>query len=313
MKAKLTILALALSVGMNAQQKANGQYTYEGEKISLEANPLESYHVAKLQGAPKAAYQGCDISGDYLFSAQNTGYLTIYHFENDGIKKIGDTFKMGSWNEQNHANVVSFGWKRYDKDDEFPLLYVSQCQKGTYNGMKDVLFVERIGKDKQHSDLVQTICFKDTKNLFGYALQWVLDNENNFLYGYGNTINNSDTANKHRIVKFKLPAVNAAKKDGITYLTNDDLLENYLVEDTYSKPFNPIGQGLFIKNDMLFMPTGVGNAKNPSILYVWDLKTHRMRNVIDLTKATFEELEDCSYYNGSLYIQAQGHLFRLVF
>lgn len=38
-----------------------------------------------------------------------------------------------------------------------------------------------------------------------------------------------------------------------------------------------------------------------------------MQNVIDLTKATFGELEDCAYYKGDLYIQAQGDLFRLTF
>lgn len=37
------------------------------------------------------------------------------------------------------------------------------------------------------------------------------------------------------------------------------------------------------------------------------------QNVIDLTKATFGELEDCAYYKGDLYIQAQGDLFRLTF
>ena len=38
-----------------------------------------------------------------------------------------------------------------------------------------------------------------------------------------------------------------------------------------------------------------------------------MQNVIDLTKATFGELEDCANYKGDLYIQAQGDLFRLTF
>lgn len=61
------------------------------------------------------------------------------------------------------------------------------------------------------------------------------------------------------------------------------------------------------------MPTGFGKEKQPSILYVWNLNTRTMQNVIDLTKATFGELEDCAYYRGDLYIQAQGDLFRLRF
>lgn len=313
MKALLTIITLSLATAMSAQQKADGQFSYKGEKITLSSNTFECYHVAQLKGAPKQAYQGFDMWGNYAFSCQNTGYLTIYRIEDGNLEKLCEPFKLASWNEKNHANVVSFGSKFYDSNDQFPLLYISQCQKETINGLKDILYVERVGKDLKHTDLIQTICFKDTKKLFGYALQWVIDNENQFLYGYGNTINNSDPANKHRIVKFKLPAIDAPAKDGVVYLSNDDLLENYLLEETFSQPYNPIGQGLFIKNDMLFMPTGVGNEKNPSILYVWDLKTRRMRNTIDLTQATFGELEDCSEYNGDLYIQSQGHLFRLKF
>lgn len=313
MKTYITIIALCLATAIHAQQKKDGRYYYEGEKINLASHSFKCYHVAKLSGVSKQSYQGFDIWGDYAFSCQNTGYLTIYKFKDGGLEKQGETFKLASWNEKNHANVVSFGTKFYEPKDQFPLLYVSQCQKETINGLKDILYVERIGKDLKSTTVVQTICFKDTKNLFGYALQWVIDRENQFLYGYGNTINNSDPANKHRIVKFRLPTIDAPSKDGVTYLTNDDLLENYLLEETYSQPFNPIGQGLFIKNDMLFMPTGVGNENNPSILYVWDLKNRRMRNAIDLTKATFGELEDCSVYQDDLYIQTQGHMFRLKF
>ena len=58
----------------------------------------------------------------------------------------------------------------------------------------------------------------------------------------------------------------------------------------------------FIKDEVLYMPTGFGQEKAPSILYVWDLKARRMRNVIDLTKATKGELEDCAAFGSASVI-----------
>jgi len=72
----------------------------------------------------------------------------------------------------------------------------------------------------------------------------------------------------------------------------------------------PIGQGLFIREGKLYMPTGFGSRKAPSILYVWDLQKKSME-VIDLTKSTFSELEDCSWYDGALVIQAQSGLWKI--
>ncbi|MCI7748434.1 MAG: hypothetical protein MSK32_08335, partial [Paraprevotella sp.] len=59
--------------------------------------------------------------------------------------------------------------------------------------------------------------------------------------------------------------------------------------------------------------TGFGSDKHPSILYVWNLNTRTMQNVIDLSKATFGELEDCAAWGNSLLLQTQGNLFRLDF
>ena len=98
------------------------------------------------------------------------------------------------------------------------------------------------GMDLSGSSLVQTIFYDDVNKDFGYALQWVIDQENKMLYGYGNTINNSDTLNRHRIIKFRLPALS----DGsFVVLKSEDALENYLIEDVSDFRFNPIGQGLF--------------------------------------------------------------------
>ena len=58
------------------------------------------------------------------------------------------------------------------------------------------------------------------------------------------------------------------------------------------------------------MPTGFGRSSAPSILYVWDLEKRSMETV-DLTQSTFGELEDCSWHDGALLIQAQSGLWKV--
>ncbi len=314
MKKAIIALALMLPVLGTAQTKTSGQgtYTYDGPKINMSSNTFTCKHIAKLQGTEGEGYQGMDIWGDYIFSCQNSGWLTLYKFDGDKVKKVGEPFKLASYGKVNHSNVASLSRTFYDKEDKFPLIYISQCNRKPVNGRKDVLYVERVANDMKSSELVQTIYFKDSGNLFGYALQWVLDLDNNFLYGYGNTVDNSNPLNRHRIVKFRIPALSEST-DGLVVLTEDDLIENYLIEDTYAAKFNPVGQGLYIKNGLLFMPTGFGTEKAPTYLYVWNLAERTMQNVIDLREATFGELEDCASYGDALIIQSQGNLFKLNF
>ena len=294
MKRYILLASLLIPAALMAQPTTSGQYTYTGAPVNLTEHTFRCDHLLKFQGADKEAYQGMDIWGDYIFSCQNSGWLTVYKIDGEKITRECKPFKLASYDKVNHANVATFGRTFYDKEDRFPLLYVSQCNRNPINGRKDVLYVERVANDLQSSELVQTIYFKDTDHFFGY------------------TVDNTNSLNRHRIVKFRIPKLNEST-DGLVTLTKDDLLENYLIEDTYQTHFNPIGQGLFIKNGQLFMPTGFGKERQPSILYVWNLYTRTMQNVIDLTKATFGELEDCAYYRGDLYIQAQGDLFRLRF
>ena len=267
-------------------------------------------HLGPMQGFPREqrgfSYQGMDIAGKYMLSCQDRGGATVYKLSGKDFRKVGQ-FKLASFNEVNHANVVTFGVEKYDPKDPLPLAYVSQCHKKPYEGRKDLLFVERIAPDLQSSTLVQTIYYDDTVRDFGYALQWVIDRKGKFLYGYGNTINNSDPQNCHRIIKFRLPAL--AEGDFVT-LRREDALEDYLIEEVSGFRFNPIGQGLYIFRDKLYMPTGVGTSKHPSILYVWDLKKKSMETM-DLSNCTTGELEDISRFRGHFWLQGQDGIFRL--
>ncbi len=273
-------------------------------------NRTEVEFLGPLQGEnsgqPGFAYQGMDIFGDYMVSCQNQGIATVYRLSGDAFEPQGQ-FHLASFHEFNHANVASFGVEKFSPEDPLPVLYVSQCHQKTVDGRKDVLYAERIAPDFSGSSLVQTIFYDDVNKDFGYALQWVIDREKNMLYGYGNTVSNSDPFNRHRIIKFRLPALSEGP---LVALKSEDALENYLIEDVSGFRFNPIGQGLYIRKNLLYMPTGVGKAETPSILYVWDLKKRRMRGV-DLSLCTTGEFEDISYYKGAFYIQGQDGIFKV--
>ncbi len=253
------------------------------------------------------AYQGMDIHGNYMLSCQNQGIASIYRIKNNGKYPLLSQFHLASFHKHNHANVVSFGVEKALESDPLPVACISQCHKKPIDGKKDLLYVERILPDFSGSELVQTIFYDDVNQDFGYALQWVVDPEEKMLYGYGNTINNDDPDNRHRIIKFRLPRL----ADGpFVTLKPEDALENYLIEEVSAFRFNPVGQGLYIYKGELYMPTGLGKPEKPSIVYIWDLKERSMR-ALDLSEVTTGEFEDISRRGRYFYIQGQDGLFRL--
>ncbi|MBR0083702.1 MAG: hypothetical protein IJP93_06420, partial [Bacteroidales bacterium] len=262
-------------------------------------------HITRFE---KANYQGMDCYKNYIVSLQHTGIATVWKYDGkDGLEKLG-RFELAAHDNVNHSNVCSFGVEKFDRNDPMPVIYVSQCHKKPYNGRKDVLFVERINPDLQGSSLVQTIHFEDTRNLFGYALQWVVDREHKFLYGFGNTTFDKDLDNnKHRIIKFRLPRIS----EGDVVFTDADIIETYCVED-YGLSYATIGQGLCISKGRLMMPTGLGTPEYPSYLFVWDLKHRRPVEVLDMSLGTTGELEDLARYKcGRFLVQGQDGLFEM--
>jgi len=258
--------------------------------------------VADLRGVPKQGYQGMAIWGDYIVSLQNTGQATIYRLCADSLQKLSQ-FPLASQMPQNHANVAFFGTERYDKKDEFPLLYVSQCSKQRYNGMKDVCFVERISLTAA-PELVQTIVLDDDEGLFGYALQWMIDRKRNLLIGYGNTIENMGKGNLWRTMTFPMPKLS----DGpVVHLQPKDALENYCIQDLDPRfPSNHIGQGACVIKNQMFIPVGLGTEKHPSILYVWNLRTKRLDHILNFQSQVPHEFEDCEPYGRDLIMQTNG-------
>lgn len=287
---KQTILIILLAVWLGATAK---RVDYTNAVVQK---------VANLQGFPGQSYQGMAIWGDYLVSLQNTGLATVYRLYPDSLQKLCQ-FPLASQTKENHANVAFFGMERFDKKDDFPLLYVSQCSKQRYNGMKDVCFVERISLTAP-SELVQTIVLDDDEGLFGYALQWMIDRKRGLLIGYGNTVENMGKGNRWRTIVFPMPKLS----DGpVVHLQPKDALDNYCIQDLDPRfPSNHIGQGACVIKDQMFIPVGVGTEKHPSILYVWNLRKKRLDHILNFQQQVPHEFEDCEPYGRDLIMQTNG-------
>ena len=261
-------------------------------------------YLGALEGLKGHSYQGMDVYGNYVVSCQDKGVATVYLLEEGSFSKLGQ-FMLASAHPYNHSNVVSFGLEKADAEATVPVMYVSQCHPQRINGDKDALFVEQLAPDMQSSRLVQTIVYDDTVGDFGYAVQWVIDRRKKLLYGYGNTVSNSDPENLHRVICFRLPKLSEGAR---VVLHREDALEDYLIEEVSDFRFNPIGQGLYVERGKLYMPTGVGDEARPSILYIWDLRKKQMEEV-DLRTKTVGELEDISLYGKDWLLQGQDGLF----
>ena len=256
--------------------------------------------VGALQSDQKRSFQGMCIYEDWLLSVQNTGYATLYKLPS--LEKKTATFKLGSFADTNHANVAAFGVEKFDENDPLPLVYVSQAYKKVVNGEKDVCYVERISLDGK-AETVQRIMLDDQK-LYGYALQWTIDQKRRHLIGFGNTIANTADGNRYRIMVFSIPHLSDGEE---VHLRAADAIENYFIQDTDSRyPSKVVGQGACVWNDCLLLPTGFGNKEAPSIVYVLDLKTRKLRNILDLSKTLTNEMEDIDFYQGDAYIQTNG-------
>lgn len=288
----------------------NDEYTYTGEKLSIARHNYKCFKIGQIEGEKGEGFQGISISGNYVASLQNTGICNLYKYDGKRLQKVS-RFKLASYAKQNHCNVASFGTEKAEKGDAMPVLYVSQAQRARYNSMKDVCLVERLTENG--STLVQTINFDDRDHIFGYALQWVIDRENNLLVGYGNTIDNENPVNRHAVIVFRLPKLSDGE---LVTLTRADAIDQFYLEDTFNRNINPtIGQGLCITNGKLFMPTGYGTKERPNFMYVVDIFTHRLTNIIDMRKSTSNEPEDCDVYNEECLLlqMVDGTIYRMEF
>lgn len=281
------LIAPLVCFGQNA-------YDYYGEKVQLEAHYFQSRNVGKLQGDKKLQYQGMDISNGYAVSAQSTGVITVYDL-NGGDMSKEKQLKLSTFSKTANAYNVSFGAKKLVEDDVLPLLYVS--------GNNGVVNVEQIEKKFKNVNAVQTI----TLDAKFSKIDWTVDANNGFLYAFCTNKNGT-----HQIMRFNLPEVKQGEVSNVK-LKSSDALDSYLVEKFYQGRAMTSTHGVYVHDGQLYITSGNGTPNDASRLYVWDLYAKTMRNIIDLSTATRDEIKACSVHDGVLFVQTQSSMYKLIF
>ncbi len=312
---KIHLLCMLLAVPALLTAQTNVEVKYEGKPLG-KTNSVKVTFIEKMPREYDAPFQGMDIYKNYMLSLQHFGMANVYKINGKKIKKKGQ-FKLGSFNDRktpkdfNHANVASFSRQFLNKGDKLPLLYVTRCNGVTYcKGMQQVLFVEHVDPVNMKSEWIQTIGYDDSFLSTRHTTQWCVDTENNMLYGLGNS---KENPNRHFIIKFKMPEYRGPQ-DSIVLLKESDVLERYFIEDYYKRPdWQPLIQGMYIRDNLLYLPWGSGRSTNPSVIYVWDLKNRCMQNAINVQNEIPHELEDGSFYGKKILIvqASSGHVYKI--
>lgn len=203
-----------------------------------------------------------------------------------------------------HCNQSCFGPDRYDPQDVFPLLYISQRNNFTNRCFIQVLRIKVPEKtDGEYASFsveqVQTIYLPSmTKsNALGNA-NMVIDNENRCMYTYSRN-NNKEDYNylQCMISKFNFPSVDKKK----VYFEKKDILDSYYLGVTALNM-----QGGMIKNGKLYI--GQGYKSSGSIfLRIVDLASRKLEKSVDLLNAGFvAEPEGLFIYDNRMMMTTNG-------
>ena len=193
--------------------------------------PIVEMNYYMVQSSQNANVQAADCYNGILFQFENFNQ-NVYIYDLNNKNYIGKVSLVR--NSHNHCNNVSFSRKFYQKEDLFPLLYVSGGNTLDYNR----IHVYRITTDSTSYifQIIQEITLPS-------SLFWtnaVIDNDNNFLYIYANTWHKE-------ITKFNIPPIKESK----VTLTENDILEQFSVEGFVHQ------QGACIRNGVMIITDGV--------------------------------------------------------
>lgn len=282
-------------------------YKYSGERVSMKQYSYDmnlKYKTLKPSLIDNA-WQGCAAYGDYLFRFFHTGVCAVYNAESGG--SAISTFELGSHGSDNHANNANFGSNKYDVNDEFPLLYVTDGDSGEVMRCA----VERIvrSNDTFTATKVQTINLDQTdfesRGLIPYWgwSAWLIADDALYYFGCKYRSNGSqsshDAENVYIITKFDIPDLSSP---AVT-LTAADVKEQWT-----SSYDTELTQGGCIYNDYLFYAFGMGDTQYPSAIKVFSLsqKTSIAKILLTDTPLRNTELEDLTVRNNKLIIAAQS-------
>ena len=155
--------------------------------------------------------QGCAYYDGILLVFHDTNDIVeIYDVDEKKLMSIVDMADGGFRHNQYHCNNANFGNKKYDKDDQFPLLYVSMEH---FNQHKILVFRITGNLGYFDFDLVQTIVLPIPSQISQYYPNCYIDAEKNSMWISGYTNNNYQAfvGNRLKYIRYNLPDIKKGK------------------------------------------------------------------------------------------------------
>ncbi len=235
---------------------------------SLEAEYVGN--IAEMAGQDikmVSSAQGFAIYGKYAFQFRNKGQCHVIDLKK---KKIVNTFNLKG--NKSHCNNANFGTEKFDRNSEFPLLYISEC-KGDKGCMVTDIHLDGTNK------IVQRIYFDDDAPDEYEYMDWTLDTENGYIYTFGSP-SDGLTTGKKIMRKFKMPRLADSDAKGEVHFKKKDILETLVIDNFV------VSQGSRIRHGLAYLPEGYNPLDRK--LHVFDLKRQKIVKTLDLNPVAKE-------------------------
>lgn len=222
--------------------------------------------------------QGLAISGNCAFVFFTGGYCKLVDLVE--LKELKET-QLESTSNSNHVNCAMFSNSYYINEDKYPLIYVSpgrQC------------YVERYNEENNTFQLIQTIYVRTSLYSDSFDGEFVVDNQNQYLYNIVKSDKDIRTAVLY-IRIFKLPNVTVPQ----VTLCDKDLIDIKEIKLHHS---NILQDGM-IYNDYIFLIFGNQNSRKD--LYVINTNDFSYE-CIEMPKTFSSEPEGIAIYGNHIYM-----------
>lgn len=211
---------------------------------------------------PSRRQQGTAIYNGIMFNLFDKGGLSILDLKE---REVINEYTLDIADEENHCNSAGFSNEFYSGNTDYPLLYISEC----YGNHR--CFVENVTDES--AELIQTITFNNangdySNSTWGVAFDWIIDSFAGKLMTYGVM---SD--GKHKIKVFNIPDTSVAS----VALTEEDVIEQWIVEDYARSGFSYTYQGWCAKGGKLYLV-----CYNPNKIICVDEHSHQITAEVDL-------------------------------
>ena len=261
-------------------------------------------------------HQSAANYGKYLFMIQDKlSGITLYDLEQ---KKPLFHLTLPPHEEPNfsgnllyHCNNSNFGVEFYDKDDVFPLLYISQRQ--VPDGKRGLVTVFRILPHFNQAQEIDSFAIEQVQAIYLPGMtsenrlgtpNVTIDKAKKEIVAYSRYNNKKSEHNQiGRITRMKLPTLRDAngKIQEAVYLNDEDISDAF---NTEWKMTN--AQGGFVHGNLLVIGQGFPTKKHTPInIHVIDLKKHKVVGTTNIYAMGFkDEPEGVFLYNGKVMISS---------